>query len=462
MKPFDIRWHNFRAFKDTSWVRIKPLTIIIGANGSGKTSLIAPALMMRQTLDSNDDTIALRTNGELFSAGTFSNLIHDHNAKLPLTLSFRRADINASSDGPNSGPTEFHFSFSPNCEDESSPLLNEYSVFDAKGHLFLRRRRQKNGSYSVEGPGIRQGKSPASYAIKNARPEHFLFPVEPILSAHFRAGSDKSNQTKKNAKKKTEEGFSKRYEIDIKGGDAMYMAICAVASRIVEESLRRLVFVGPLREHPRRLYEVIGETNSYVGVRGEYTAEMLYRMRKDPKMSEIDKWLQEFNFGKTMRCVEVTPGAFTVFIRRTTKAPRISLADTGFGLSQVLPLIVQTVFGKTDNIIMTEQPEIHLNPRQQASLADLFVSAVNAGKGVVVETHSEHLILRIRRYIAEKKLKASDVALYFTDKRLDTATVNEIPIAKNGHIAPDKWPERFFEDALHESMALAMHQVRRK
>jgi predicted ATPase len=459
MKPFDIRWRNFRVFRDTSWIRIKPLTIIIGANGSGKTSLIAPVLMMRQTLDSTDKAIALRTNGDLFSAGTFENLIHAHDATQLLNLSFRRADNASSTNTKHPPPSEFSFSFCRNPDDESSPLLKQFEVFDGSGKRILRRRRRESGKYTLESRSISRGQSPVGDAILDARPDHFLFPMESVLNAQFRAEREK----KVKPEKKTADGVEislEKFEIEIKGEEALYCGICSFTSSTVERSLRRVVFVGPLREHPRRLYEVLGETPRYVGVRGEFTAEMLYRMRRNTKMKQVDKWLQQFHFGKSLRCDEAAPGAFTVFIRRAQNAPRISLADTGFGLSQVLPLIVQTVFGRKDNIMLSEQPEIHLNPRQQALLADLFVSAVNDGKGVVVETHSEHLILRIRRYIAEKKLKSSDVALYFADKVGDSATITEIPIAENGHIAPDKWPERFFEDALHESMALALQQTR--
>jgi predicted ATPase len=77
---------------------------------------------------------------------------------------------------------------------------------------------------------------------------------------------------------------------------------------------------------------------------------------------------------------------------------------------------------------------------------------------VLVETHSEHLVMRIRRLIAEGKVNAGDVALYFVERDMYLSTVREVPIDRNGHIDQEDWPKGFFGESLSESLALAAAQ----
>ena len=85
----------------------------------------------------------------------------------------------------------------------------------------------------------------------------------------------------------------------------------------------------------------------------------------------------------------------------------------------------------------------------------------NNDQRVVVETHSEHLLLRLRRLIATQKIKPNDVALYFVEKKAGVSTIQPIPLDTNGKIEPEKWPKGFFEDTLRESLALASAQSER-
>jgi predicted ATPase len=136
-------------------------------------------------------------------------------------------------------------------------------------------------------------------------------------------------------------------------------------------------------------------------------------------------------------------------------------ADTGFGVSQVLPLIVQGLYGDEDTMLIAEQPEIHLNPKLQALLADLFCDFASRKVNVLVETHSEHLLLRLRRLIAEGSIKSNQVALYYVERDKDKSLIREIPIKDNGHVEIKEWPRGFFQDSLRESIGLASAQSKK-
>jgi predicted ATPase len=112
-------------------------------------------------------------------------------------------------------------------------------------------------------------------------------------------------------------------------------------------------------------------------------------------------------------------------------------------------------------LTIAEQPEIHLNPRLQYLLADLLVEMANSDHRVIVETHSEHLLLRLRRLVADGKIKHDKVAIYFVEKMDGVSRVRPIDLKGNGHIPPETWPKGFFEESLGESLALAASQSRK-
>lgn len=192
-----------------------------------------------------------------------------------------------------------------------------------------------------------------------------------------------------------------------------------------------------------------------VGSQGEHTANLFRRRHKSLKTA-ADAWVKRFEFGDELRYRDLTPDLFQLVFKAGTEETNV--ADAGFGASQVLPLIIQAVAAPHDSLTIAEQPEIHLNPRLQCILADLFVEMATSGHRVLVETHSEHLIVSLRRLVAEGKIDPSQVGLYFVEKDKGVSSIREIPIQANGGIDRQSWPSGFFEDGLREALALATAQ----
>ena len=138
---------------------------------------------------------------------------------------------------------------------------------------------------------------------------------------------------------------------------------------------------------------------------------------------------------------------------------RVNLADVGFGVSQVLPVIVALLSAQPGSLVILEHPEIHLHPKIQSELADLLIDVANAGEiQILVESHSEHLLARIQRRVAEANrngdgLTPDDVRLYFCELEQGRSKRRKLEMLPSGVIT--NWPRDFFGDMLAERMALS-------
>ena len=128
----------------------------------------------------------------------------------------------------------------------------------------------------------------------------------------------------------------------------------------------------------------------------------------------------------------------------------VALPDVGFGISQLLPFIVQSLV-PTNQIISIEQPEVHVHPKLQADLGDLLAETIkeSSRKRFIIETHSEHLILRLQRLIRNKLLEPEDVSVIYVSRRPEGAKAERLHLDEDGDFIDD-WPNGFFPERLRE------------
>lgn len=451
---YQLRWKNFRAFEDTGWITLAPLTILIGPNNSGKTSITSPLRLLGQTVASSDGVTPLVTRGDLIDAGSYKDIVHQHDLAKELFFGIRY-HIHESKEPPNNrrlgkigkyppGAAEFTFSGS------EAPLgmkLKKFELYDLYKRPFLG-LTLKGNEYSFQADAIENLSDKELKAIQATRPVNFLFSPAATLQRLARLATS-------GEEKKPVDDIS---ELDkLSRGFQRYLSALSIATEELRKIFLTMSYIGPLRDHPKRYYEISGEIPHSVGSRGEHMAALLMN-RKSSLTKEIDKWVQKFEFGQRLKIESLTDALFTLSFENGPHGASANIADVGFGASQVLPLVVQALTADPNSLTIAEQPEIHLNPRLQYLLADLFVEMANTEHRVIVETHSEHLLLRLRRLIAEKVIQSDKIAIYFVERIDGKSTVRQIPLEANGNIPSDQWPQGFFEDTLKESLALASAQ----
>ena len=213
-------------------------------------------------------------------------------------------------------------------------------------------------------------------------------------------------------------------------------------------------YIGPLREYPHRYYLASGEYPRDVGLRGENTAEFVFygTKRKGSNLWRLRHWVKEMELGQGFRPLRIAEGMYTLAMRDTKKKNRVNISDIGFGASQVLPILVEGIYAGSGSLFLVEQPVIHLHPRLQGKLADFLIEISGQRKQIVAETHTEHLMLRLQRRIAEGKLKVDDLAIYYFDTSSEGTDVIRVQLNRDGTLK--EWPPGFFEEDINDSYSM--------
>lgn len=447
-----IIFRNFKSWQDTKLVRFAPITGLFGTNSSGKTSLLQFLLMQKQTVESVDRSRVLYTGDDrsYVDLGTFYDLIYQH--KVPGQIQF---GIQWSLDKPlrivdpeRHSQTLFRIekmNFIANIEGTNERIQIErfYYSFNGEYEFGMRRLTQKDSRNKDDYELICKG-----YELKRNRGRQWPLPA-PVKSYGF---PDQVNAYYQNA------GFLSELVLSF------------------ESLFQNLYYLGPLREYPSRSYVWSGERPQDVGQRGELSVPALLAAEtSDEKISRgqgrprqtiqerVATWLQELGLIHSFSLKSIAPNRkeYEVRVRRSARSTEVLITDVGFGVSQILPVLVLCYYAPPGSTIILEQPEIHLHPSVQAGLADVFIDAIRFRDiQIILESHSEHLLRRLQRRIAEEKLEADDAALYFTTSTNGKSRLEELDVDPYGNIR--NWPENFFGDELGDLAAMTEAAMRRK
>ena len=238
---------------------------------------------------------------------------------------------------------------------------------------------------------------------------------------------------------------------------------------------RQIFYLGPLRDDPRTIYAIPPLPNQRdVGLKGEYTAAMLdvhkdltvdyplppslkdkfkgeYQFKRGTLEEAVKVWLNRMGLAESFDTTMTSKVGYQLAVRLKGVQRDLDLMSLGVGVSQVLPTIVMALLAPEDSVLIFEQPEVHLHPKVQSVLGDFFLGIIGGGKQCIVETHSEYLIHRIRRRIAESSDEAilQQLGIYFVELKDGVSQFRLVETNKYGAIL--EWPNDFFDETGKES-----------
>lgn len=434
----ELRIENFKSWRDTGNVRLAPITGFFGANSSGKSSLFQFLRMLERSYRATAaQPLVLGSDqflGDLLHGETTSGTV------LGYALEWEQADPQA------------------NCT-------------AARRVRFESTIAVRNGRMATEGfrYTIREGEREVAVGMKRdeTRASHYALDVSPNVAVRKRDLPGIMDLPPPEKSYKFPGQVFTLYE-----GIEPY-AWLPIAYENVMESM---YFLGPLRGEPLPNYgwggdrprDVGEEGRGFVGAIAAMNAIAAERGETDADFEIlIAEKLRQINLIHDFRvhALDAQRRNLQVRLRRLARAPEVLLTDVGFGVAQVLPVIVQCYYVPTKSIVIIEHPEAHLHPAAQADLADVLIDAVKQRKiQLIIESHSEHLLHRLQRRIAEERLASEDVALHFCqyieDEQGAYARLTELEVDPYGNIT--NWPDDFFGDVMADLVAMTKAEMRRR
>lgn len=437
-----LRIQNFKGWKDTGTIRMAPISLFFGANSSGKSSIGQFLMMLKQTVESPDRKAVFNPGGKnsAVQLGSYQEMVYhrDPNNKIAFEYQWSLPDTLKFKD-----PVSEQSFLGDGLDFEA-----EVELGDSKQHLLqvkkikYRLLHNKNETLSVE---LLKKFEKREYAVSA---EHYNLVRKKMRAwaikevVRFYGFPDEAVAYYQNAE------FVQELNLE------------------QEKLFKSLYYLGPLRTKADRLYTWTGITPESVGFAGENTVAAVlaardrkislgYRRPTKPLEEIIALKLTEMGLIEEFKVKQISDQRqeYEVKVRTRGSKDWVDLPDVGFGISQVLPVLVQCFYAPPRSIIMMEQPEIHLHPSAQSALADVMIDVINSKENgadkniqLIIETHSEHFLRRLQRRIAEDVVPRDKVSAYFANITKTPATLEPLQIDLFGNI--QNWPENFFGDEM--------------
>lgn len=443
-----LRLNNFRAFSQLD-IGFAPITLLTGANSSGKSSVLSAIASILQTRAGSSYPFDLVPNGTNCSLGGFRDIVHGGSARanFGLGITVQKGTAEASLDGTyRYSPVgdhilPAHLSFQSGKNSLEVEWQKQSRTYRAR---YLSAQLSDELSVKVMRDAVR-----AVGEIYFKHGEHPKGPSPQSAEQYFVESIEKAKKLQGNwydLKARRQQDLKSELSAEVGPKQVMdtYFAV-------VRDLLAQFTYVGPVRAYPERHYALI-ERGALVDPRGELSVLELAKWRRsNPRLfRQVVNLLTGLKLAETLRPAPSQDDILRMMIRPQGHRRYINYADTGFGISQVLPILIKDVALGSTGTLLINQPEVHLHPSAQAQLANHFVERL-ANRRYIIETHSEYLINRLRLLVAEGKLPADHVQIYFFDlDKLGDASAHPIRILPNGNLkgAPKAFFSTYSADAL--------------
>ena len=442
---------NFKSIRKLHQFEIKPFTVLSGVNNAGKSSLVQLLLLLKQTLELSSDKKVISEVGDYYSINNLSDVFYakDKKNKISFGLTFNKSefkDIHFPELGVGDYEVEVLIAFLQNTEKiVVSDFIVKINIPKSEKVNILKLNLEQNGLYNVESDSDLYGKGLTFKEFTSAIDFVAFYPSS--------------------------------YEVTINGSVEKRLFTFDWLKNSINLIFSNISYVGPARIEPEEGY-LIPKAHNDVGKSGQFTSQILKEKAGNPvsyrKLQKKDNGIEYLAANNKLLLAirywmcdafdvaddiysEKEEDLYRIVLINKNKI-KVNIKHVGFGISQLLPIVVQGLIMQKDGILIVEQPEIHLHPKVQSLLFDFLYSLTLDGKKVIVETHSSHFITRMRRRIAEDESNAMDdrINLTFIENNI-FRTLNLDDFGKL-----DYYPKDFIEPTNAELSAIVQAQMKKR
>jgi predicted ATPase len=396
---------NFKGIGEKKSIKIRPFTLFIGPNSSGKSTCVHALTALSQTvkLPNNQKPLVLDDEFALVHLGRFIDVIHSKSYQDTICLGFTTNEVE----------TESPFSK----EKKIGKIICEFDFKSTKRTQEIVIEKAK-----IEINDIK-------YTIKHQ--------TEDFLVNEMSTGK-KINLTNFGFGTNIVPGKMEQTEYDV------FFMLYQLMNNI-NSNLSSILYLGPFRQQPLRAYQTFSATPNEVGSMGEATISILAnevnQSRHREHITQISNWLEVLKLGKSLEISRFT-GSDLFEIKIETDGNFV-IADLGYGMSQVLPVLTQCSFAATGSTLLFEQPEIHLHPLASRGLTHVFIDIIKKKKcTTIIETHSREMISELQKCIQDGLIALEEIAVYKVFRKDAQSIIETIDINEEGEIF-DLWEKGF-------------------
>jgi predicted ATPase len=412
-----IEIENFKCFKNRVSFPLGKLTLLTGINSRGKSTLLQSLLLMRQSIEHNQNTGQILFNGSCINLNSFGD-IHNRDTSRDDSIFLKYYFDCFMSKG------YIEYSLSEQLSDDMITQITQLTLFNEYGSksdsstyhplthdieriYFLSNIKDNVFHFSSSGHKILTG-------LINLVPANFIYDYAGIGDEEY------------------DSPFKNSMNLD----------------RIHYISADR---IGPKDFYPKSTLDKFPN----VGARGEFTTNLLYKKQdklvddrlclgEDAKtlITQTEAWLSKIFGGAKLEIPSSKSSVLELLFNTSASKDRFKPANVGFGFNSVLPIIVSGLIAKEGEILIVENPEIHLHPRAQSELTKFLAKVSSCGIQVLVESHSDHILNGLRIAVLDKIIDSEDLSILYFQNDLENPVV-QIPVKPDGGI--EEWPDDFFD-----------------
>ncbi len=422
-----VRMENFRTFKSEQTIEIKPLTFLVGENSSGKSTALAAISLV---LNRDNFPFGASFNKSPFELGSYSSIASKHGARIS---SFFSLGYSLSGDTGTDISLKANFGSS-----DGQPVMTSMTLQDRKFQFSFSTDTDTGkimGVFSNLTSGKEYKFEDTKY-LNSANADVLGRSIESFMSFTYHLISQSAKD------KKADTLPSDFYELFSR---AIYLKPTCLA-------------LAPVRSKPRRTYDVFDLDFQPEGDHVPYVLSSVFNDQKKgtTQAKKISNLLSKFGTESALfeklsvkKLGKGKDSAFNILVK-SKKSSAVNITDVGYGVSQSLPVVIEPTRSGAQ-VILIQQPEVHLHPKAQAALGDVYVdTVVGENKSLVIETHSDFLIDRVRAHIGQKRIAADKVQILYFKKVGEVSEVHTIKFDNNGNTihSPDGYRDFFVKEQM--------------
>jgi len=440
-----IEIENFKCFKNRVSFPLGKLTLLTGVNGRGKSTLLQSLLLMRQSIEHNENTDKILLNGSCVNLNSFDDIRNKDTLRDKAIIFKYHFHKPVSTPSIENGYIEYNLA--ENLKDEMILQIPQFSLYA---------KSDKSSDYRLLGIERVFKYTSKTYYRKGERKNYYLHGDSDLtMRTNLLNLVPSEFQLHKNISKISSSSLTKFRSSLTKSRPSLTKFRPSFKYALNFNSIHYISAdrIGPKDFYPKSTLDKFPN----VGARGEFTANLLYKeqdklvddrlcLGEDAKtlITQTEAWLSKMFGGAKLEIPSSKSSVLELLFNTNSSKDRFKPANVGFGFHSVLPIIVSGLIAKEGEILIVENPEIHLHPRAQSELTKFLAKVSSCGVQVLVESHSDHILNGLQVAVIDKIIGENEISvLYFQSDNQEP--VVQIPIQKDGRI--EIWPEGFFDQS---------------